>query len=110
MVSSLSGQSVALCGHPSQVASCFSHSAGMEKPSATGVRSVPRLRFTIRRAKNNTSSAFVHSAVVCLSHEGSIVNPPPERGNSNGRHLFEDAEQRRATVHRGRSRTSNETP
>src|SRR5689334_14713685 len=36
MVLSLPGQSVALWGHPSHVASCGSHSAGMVKPSLAG--------------------------------------------------------------------------
>src|ERR1035441_5242329 len=40
MISSLSGQSVGLCGHATQVASCVSHSAGMENPSEAGVCSV----------------------------------------------------------------------
>lgn len=38
MVSSLSGQSVGLCGHPIHVASCVSHSAGMRNPSERGMR------------------------------------------------------------------------
>src|SRR5439155_26206231 len=32
------GQSLMLCGHPTHVASCASHSAGMRKPSAAGLR------------------------------------------------------------------------
>src|SRR5207245_10739642 len=32
------GQSLMLCGHPTQVASCACHSAGMRKPSAAGLR------------------------------------------------------------------------
>src|SRR5580765_237452 len=40
MALSLPGQSVALCGQPSQVASCRSHSAGMEKPRVAGVGAV----------------------------------------------------------------------
>src|SRR6185312_5396225 len=37
MVSIFAGQSVSLCGQPSQVASCRAHSAGVEKPSSAGV-------------------------------------------------------------------------
>ena len=38
MVLSFPGQSVGWCGQASQVASCVSHSAGMEKPRDAGAR------------------------------------------------------------------------
>src|SRR5262249_40247347 len=40
IVSSLVGQSVRLCGQPSHVASCCSHSAGIARPSSFGVGSL----------------------------------------------------------------------
>src|SRR5437868_5394705 len=50
MVSSLPGQSVGLWGQPSQVAACFSHSAGMEKPSSAGVTFCCALCLSIKSA------------------------------------------------------------
>jgi hypothetical protein len=76
-VSSLSGQSVGLWGQASQVASCGSHSAGMEKPRAAGVVAVVGLRVTIRLYNfyRNASPGFTPSFLKSDAAGQNLVKP-----------------------------------
>src|SRR4051812_26898923 len=63
MVSILSGQSVSLWGHPSHVASCCSHSAGILNPSSAGVSSIILCCFDINSREDKIFLQVVHSAM-----------------------------------------------
>src|SRR5689334_3855858 len=74
MVSILSGQSVSLWGQASQVASCFSHSAGMEKPSSDGVSFLSALRIKLaRRLSFFADLSTFHVTIACLYGEKSLI-------------------------------------
>src|SRR3954470_16409625 len=79
MVSSLPGQSVALCGQPSQVASCFSHSAGNEKPNSAGLCLFCNNFLSIRSAKDKRSDQKVHALRAVLASRFSGGAPTPAK-------------------------------
>src|SRR5438128_1719524 len=79
MVSSLSGQSVGLCGQPSHVASCGSHSAGIEKLSAAGVRSEGC--FTIKVARKIAPSTQLSNL---RSNAWTATLPPSTKDRARG--------------------------
>src|SRR6266481_9521006 len=80
IVSTLPGQSVELCGQPSQVASCLSHSAGIEKPSAAGVESVKIWSFAIECPRNIETSVGQFNLLPSISSrwDGSDTTIKPE--------------------------------
>src|SRR5207249_8209698 len=63
MASSFPGQSDGLCGQASQVASCRSHSAGIEKPSAAGVASGGAASLIINSREDSFPSVLVQSPI-----------------------------------------------
>src|SRR5208282_3641357 len=69
MVSSLPGQSVGLCGQPSQVASCLFHSAGIEKSSSAGVDSVAIFCSGITRVEHRSFCQAVQLALANAAAE-----------------------------------------
>ncbi len=78
IVSSLSGQSAELCGQPSQVASCGSHSAGMEKPRSAGDLFVSIALVTMRiRLKIGGSTLAAKDFQSVLVRTGTRVEPMP---------------------------------
>src|SRR5689334_18317073 len=98
MVLSLPGQSLTLCGHPSHVASCGSHSAGMVKPSWAGDGDVVRVACCVKcrglaiyfannviRLRRATATEFAEREFALSTYElPRLFSLSPQRGKGRG--------------------------
>src|SRR5207247_1780369 len=82
------GQSVGLCGQPSQVASCFSHSAGIENPSVAGDSSGAFVRLAIKVERMLQAISWQFNSVHRIQFIALTRNRSSTAGANTGARTF----------------------